>query len=221
MQKIGKSKPILIYFYGMPGAGKTLFSQNLSKDLGMAHISSDRIRSFLFAKQTRSKSENTIVTNLMDMFTEQFLKLGVSVLYDISANRLINRKSLKEFAKKYGAKDLLIWLQIDQETAKFRSQHRDKRRQEDKYNNNLDDSIFNQQIEFMQNPTNEDPVVISGKHHYGNQKNAIIKRLVQDGLVDLSELNKKIAKPELVNLVNRAQVQSGRVNLSRRNILIR
>ena len=214
-------QPILIYLYGMPGSGKSLLAKNLSEDLGIAHINSDKIRSSLFMNKTPQNNQNKIIINLMDMMAEEYMKLGVSVIYDISANRAINRKSLREFAKKFNYKEILIWVQIDEETAKFRSQHRDKRKLEDRYSYNLDDSSFKNEIDRMQSPLNEEPVVVSGKHHYNSQKNPILKRLLQLGVVSPEDLGKKIAKPELVNLVSKAQVNVGRVNLSRRNILIR
>lgn len=214
-------QPILIYLYGMPGSGKSLLSKNLSEELGAAHINSDKIRNTLFMQKTPNNNQNKIIINVMDMMAEEYMKLGVSVIYDISASRIMNRKSLREFARKFNFKDLLIWVQIDEETAKFRSQHRDKRKQDDRYSHNLDDVDFKNEIDRMQNPVSEDPVVVSGKHHYNSQKNPILKRLVQLGLVNPEDFAKKVAKPELVNLVSKAQVNVGRVNLSRRNILIR
>ena len=41
------------------------------------------------------------------------------------------------------------------------------------------------------------------------------------GVLKEEDLSQKIAKPELVNLVSRAQASAGRVDLSRRNVVIR
>jgi len=73
----------------------------------------------------------------------------------------------------------------------------------------------------MQTPINEDSLVISGKHLFSSQKAAIQKRFISMGLITPEDLGHKIGKPELVNLVSKAQISGGRVNLSRRNIIIR
>jgi hypothetical protein len=73
----------------------------------------------------------------------------------------------------------------------------------------------------MQNPLDEAGIVVSGKHIYSTQNIAIQKKLLKMGLIESEDLGKKIAKPELVNLVSKAQVVGGRVNYSRRNIIIR
>jgi hypothetical protein len=70
----------------------------------------------------------------------------------------------------------------------------------------------------MQNPQNEEYIVVSGKHTFDTQLSAFIKRLRELGLVPpVGEINTRVVKPGLVNLVPTA----GRVDLSRRNIVIR
>jgi len=61
--------------------------------------------------------------------------------------------------------------------------------------------------------------VISGKHSFVTQKNAIISRLYQMGLISSDNVQHQVAKPELINLV--PNPHNGRVDLSRRNITIR
>jgi hypothetical protein len=72
----------------------------------------------------------------------------------------------------------------------------------------------------MQNPTNiEDFIVISGKHTYQTQRNAIFKKLYDQGLLTSGSASSKIVKPELVNLI--PNPMAGRVDQTRRNIVIR
>jgi hypothetical protein len=72
----------------------------------------------------------------------------------------------------------------------------------------------------MQNPANtEDYVVVSGKHTFGTQYTAVARRLRELGLIGLGEDTGKAVKPGLVNLV--PDPHSGRVDMSRRNIVIR
>jgi len=144
---------------------------------------------------------------------------GWGVIYDISANRIAERRLLKKIAQDHNAKELLIWLQVDTETAKKRIASRDKRKSEDKYSNTISKEQFNNYMQLMQSPADENCLVLSGKHVYGSQKTLIIRRLNDMGLVENTDI--KIAKPELINLVSRAQVQAGRADLSRRNVIIR
>ena len=73
----------------------------------------------------------------------------------------------------------------------------------------------------MQNPsTTEDYVVISGKHTFNTQRNAVLKRLYELGMLSAESITSNVVKPELVNLVPKNPA-AGRVDMSRRNIVIR
>jgi hypothetical protein len=70
----------------------------------------------------------------------------------------------------------------------------------------------------MQNPEGEDYLVISGKHTFDTQKNAVINRLYQMGLIGSDTIQHTITKPGLINLI--PNPHAGRVDLTRRNISI-
>ena len=220
MHKNKLNSPVIIGYYGMPSSGKTLLSDNLSSLLGMAHVSSERLRFELFEDPRYDKTEQQIITQLMNYMTEQFIKSGVSVVYDISLSRNVDRKHLKDLARKLNAHLMLVWLQIDIDSAWARSKARDKRKPEDKYAAKLTQDQFKQAVKIMQNPTNEEFLVVSGKHLFASHKQAILRRLADKNLLNLDSLQPKIAKPELTNLVSRAQAQAGRVDMSRRDIRI-
>ena len=221
MHKVNLNKPVLIYLYGMPGAGKSYLSRHLADAYNLAHISSDKIRSTLYESPRFDKSENQIVQTLMYMMSEQFLKAGIGVIFDMSASRIMQRRALRDLARKNKVEELLIWLQIDPDTAFHRSSNRDKRKPDDKYNQNIDQQTFDSLVKQMQNPVNETGMVVSGKHLFESHKSAIQKRLISLGLIDPEDIGKKVAKPGMVNLVSKAQITGGRVNMSRRNIIIR
>lgn len=218
-------QPTIIYFLGMPGSGKTYVSRQLSELLGAAHISSDRLRYELFAEPRFDKGEHMVITRLMDYMTEEFLGIGRSVIYDISVSRQQDRRELRELARKYNAKELLVWIQTDVESGWNRAKARDKRKADDKYSLPLDRSVFDQYVRLMQNPQHEQYVVLSGKHVFDTQKAAILRRLTEMSVLDVGSFVNSRAKPELVNLVSRAhaqvQAQQGRVDPTRRNIPLR
>jgi predicted kinase len=218
MAKIILSKPALICLYGYPGSGKTYVSRSLANEIQLAQVSADRIRNELFQNPRYDSQENAIVTHLMDYMSEEFLSAGVSMVYDTNALRVGQRRKLRELARKHKAEYILIWLQVDLDTAFSRTQDRDRRTTDDRYAEPQTKNSFDRQLSGMQNPDGEDYLVISGKHTFSTQKNLIVNRLYQLGLLGSDDVQHKVAKPDLINLV--PNPQAGRVDFSRRNITI-
>lgn len=219
MAKIYPSKPFLLLFYGYPGAGKTYFSRQFCENVQAAHLQSDRIRGELFEKPRYDKQENGIVGQLMDYMTQEFLAAGLSVAYDVNAARLSQRRRLYDMAYRNGAQPVLVWFQMDQDTAFARNIKRDRRRTDDKYAARWDRTTYDNVIAQMQNPTaNEDYVVISGKHLFNMQQSAVISKLRSNGILAGSEASSRVIKPGLINLVPKHQ---RRYDTTRRNISIR
>jgi predicted kinase len=220
MSKVVPTKPLLILLYGYPGAGKSFFARQLTEHLAAAHVHADRIRGELFEQPRYDKEENDVIGQLMDYMTGEFLSAGLSVIYDVNAMRTGQRRMLRDLARKSHAVPVLVWLQIDTDSAYQRTQGRDRRRSDDKFAGPNDRATFERIAGAMQNPQNEDYIVVSGKHTFDTQLSAFIKRLRELGLVPAAtEVNAKVVKPGLVNLI--PNPAAGRVDMSRRNIVIR
>lgn len=220
MSKVVPAKPFLILLYGFPGSGKTYFARQLTEHVQAAHVHGDRIRGELFDNPRYDREENEVIAQLMDYMTGEFLNAGLSVIYDANAMRVSQRRQLRDMARKYRAQPVLIWLQIDPESSYTRTQGRDRRRSDDKYAGPSDRSTFERIAGGMQNPQNEEYVVISGKHTFNTQLSAIMKRLRELGIVpSTNDVNSKVVKPGLVNLI--PGTATGRVDMTRRNIMIR
>lgn len=220
MNKLTLSKPTLLLLYGYPGAGKTFFARQLCESVKAAHVHGDRIRSQLFDKPRYDSQENEVVSHLMQYMTEEFLAVGVSVVYDANAMRRGERRQLRDMARRAKAQPVLIWVQIDVESAFLRGVKRDRRKADDKYAMPLDRSTFDRIIANMQNPDNtEDYIVISGKHTFHTQQSAVIRKLYDGGLISADSASNRMVKPGLVNLI--PNPMAGRVDNSRRNIVIR
>jgi predicted kinase len=220
MTKVAPTKPLLILLYGYPGSGKTYFARQLTDHLQTAHIHGDRIRGELFDHPRYDKEENEVIAQLMDYMTGEFLSAGLSVIYDTNAMRVGQRRLLRDMARKSHAQPLLVWFQIDTESSFARTQNRDRRRSDDKFAIPYDRAIFDRVAGAMQNPQNENYIVISGKHSFPTQLSAIMKRMRELGDVPVSnEVSSKVVKPGLVNLI--PSPAAGRVDMSRRNIMIR
>ncbi len=216
MSKIVLNKPVLVMLYGFPGSGKSYVSRQLAEAVQIAHVSADRVRSELFEHPRFDQQEDAIVAHLMNYMTQEFLNTGVGVIYDANAMRLTQRRALRELAAQHRAHSLMIWLQVDAETAFARTQNRDRRTTDDKFAEPQSQLSFDKQLSFMQNPQREEYIVISGKHNFITQKGAILNRFYQLGLIDSLTVQSQIAAPGLINLV--PNPQAGRVDLSRRNI---
>lgn len=220
MAKIIPAKPFILMLYGFPGAGKTYFARQLAERMQIAHIQSDRIRAELFEEPRYDKQENEVVMQLMDYMTGEFLAAGLSVIYDTNMMRAGQRRQMREIARKYRAHPLIAWFQIDTETAYGRTQKRDRRRMDDRYASKLDRNSFDSIAAHMQNPTTaEDYVVVSGKHNFATQYGAVAGKLRQLGMISMDHAGTHLPKPDLVNLV--PNPAAGRVDMSRRNIVIR
>lgn len=220
MTKIVLTKPTLILLYGFPGAGKTFLARQLCEDINAAHIQGERIRYELFEEPRYDSQENEVINRLMEYMAEEFLKSGISVIYDTTAARHSQRRSLRDMARKVKGDSILVWTQVDIEGAFLRVVKRDKRKIDDRYSSQLDRTTFESLIGQMQNPgPAEDYIVISGKHNYQTQRNAVLKKLYDKGLIDADTIASKVVKPGLVNLV--PNPGGGRVDPSRRNIVVR
>ncbi|HSX47871.1 MAG TPA: ATP-binding protein [Patescibacteria group bacterium] len=219
MAKIQPLKPFILLLYGYPGTGKTYFARQLSDHVNAAHLQGDRIRSELFEKPRYDKQENTVISQILKYLCEEFLSAGVSVIYDINALRLSQRRALYDLAYRNHAASQLIWFQMDADSAFARNQQRDRRRADDKYAAQWDRTSFESVISQMQNPnSSEEYIVVSGKHLFNMQLNTVLTKLRNKGVLSTLDANDKVIKPGMVNLVPPNQ---GRVDLTRRNISIR
>jgi predicted kinase len=220
MAKLSLNQPTLILLYGFPGSGKTFIGRQLCEDISAAHLQGDRIRAELFDDPRYDQQENEVVSHLMEYMTEEFLKSGVSVVYDMNAARANQRRILRDLARSAKAKSVLIWLQVDPESAFARGSKRDHRKADDKYSKALDEGTFRNIAGQMQNPAGtEDYIVISGKHTYKTQRSAIVKKFYDLGLISRDTASAQVVKPGMVNLV--PNPIAGRVDQSRRNVIIR
>lgn len=220
MSKLQLTQPTVFLLYGYPGSGKTYFSRQLCDELHAAHVQGDRIRYELFQEPRYDRQENEIVSHLLDYMAEEFLQAGINVIYDANVMRIAQRRSLREMARRHNAKSVLIWFQLDAESAFSRVVKRDRRKSDDKFAAPMDRTTFDSQISGMQNPDlTEEYIVVSGKRTFHTQRSAILKKLYDLRLLDTQNATANIAKPALVNLI--PNTIGGRVDPTRRNITIR
>jgi len=220
MEKITPQAPVLVMLYGFPGSGKTHFSRQFCNDIQAAHLEEDRLRAELFDSPKFTKEENHIVSKLMNYMATEFLKAGISVIYDANAMRVAQRRALKEMAKEHKAKTMMLWFQVDADTAFIRNSKRDKRKLDDRYAAGYDVEGFKHVASLMQQPQpTEEYVVVSGKHGYETQLSNAIKKLAEMRIVPADIATRKMVKPGLVNLI--ASHQTSKPVDGKQNIVLR
>lgn len=216
--KIIPNKPFIVYLYGYPGAGKTAFARQLAEEMNLAHIQQDKLLSDIYGSNEDPNPKTT--RNVMSYMCKEFLKAGVSVVHDTDLTRAADRKRIREEAKRAKAIPVLVWLQIDPETAYNRGLKRDRRKSDDHYAKSYTTDTFKQAMEKMQNPDNEDYVVISGKHTFQTQRAAVFKRFYDLGILNPAQFSKNTVKPGLVNLIPQSP-STTRDGITKRSVKIR
>ncbi len=217
--KITPIKPFIIMMYGFPGSGKTAFARQMSEELGVVHLQEDKIRADLFGDNISAGAFKGS-RKVLNYMAHDYLKAGISIIYDAGIIRASERRKVRELAHSTKSTSILVWLQADPETTFDRTQKRDHRKADDKYSFQYDEDTYRNILAHMQNPENEDYIVVSGKHTFSSQRSAVIKKLFDLHLITISELASNTVKPGLINLVPKSPIQM-RGDIMHRNISIR
>lgn len=172
-------QPTVFLMVGVPGAGKSHFARQFSEKYSVPCISADRLRMEMFNEPQYTPAEQAIVNRVADYFVEEMLRTKRSFLVDsLMGNVRSQRVSLAQRASEAGYRLLVVWVQLDQTTARSRSLKRNTDKTEDKYNPPMPETAFTGLFKQLTPPhSSEDYVVISGKHTFSAQKAAIVRKL--------------------------------------------
>ena len=118
---------------GVPGSGKTFFSQQLAARLHGVRLNSDAMRLSIFGSLEamdklynsgdRSKL-NAYTFGAMDHVTDQLLASGISVVYDAIHTKRADRLKQEAAAKKHGALPILLRVTVPRDVAVRRTVER-------------------------------------------------------------------------------------------------
>ncbi|HET7673127.1 MAG TPA: AAA family ATPase [Candidatus Saccharimonadales bacterium] len=219
--KVQAKKKFVLILYGFPGSGKSTFAREFASELqNTIHINFDKIRQELGKELQRKNADSAnIYEPLVEYMTNEFLEAGFNIVLDIPVLTKSSRRKVMNLAKKANAKLVMVWLQIDSDSAFNRLKKRDKRKISERYAKDYTRSEFESVINASQNPNDEDYVVISGKHTFHTQKLAVFKKLKDMKVLTAEQTINKRIKPELVNLI--PQSLRNREDIKRRDISIR
>jgi predicted kinase len=159
MKSLQLDKPHAIVMVGIPGSGKSFFADKFSamfnapciEQLALEHLAAD----------------SNAAKELANLFLDELVKTGRSIILETDTSTRQARTELNAKLKKAGYTPLLVWVQIDTETAANRST---------KMGMSADEHAKRVK-KFAPPLPNEQALVISGKHTYATQARVVLKKL--------------------------------------------
>jgi hypothetical protein len=103
-----EAKPTIIVVSGLPGTGKTYFSQRLAERLHYVILESDDLRKQLFSRPTYAPSESTYVFRIIHLLIQDLLKKGISLILDATNLTEKYRERLYNIAERADARLVLV-----------------------------------------------------------------------------------------------------------------
>lgn len=187
MKSLSLATPHMIIMVGLPGSGKSFFAEKFAETFHTPFVCEQKIEQL-------SKEH---VAQLVDMQVTELLKTKQTIILEGSASTRTERVALAKRARSAGYETLIVWVQVDMETARERS-----------IGNKLaamSSDRFETIAKRFTPPNNlEKPLVISGKHTYASQAKVVLKKLSSP-------------RAEIANQTT----ASARMQPARRNITIR
>ena len=163
MTSLHLSRPHAIMMVGLPGSGKSFFAAKFAETFNAPYI--DALTLTSYAKDVKSAMK--IVTN----FAGQIARTGQTFIYEGDTDSRAMRTEFAQFARRNGYQPLIVWVQLDEKTARDRTLKSGK----------IDDSTFNSIIKNFSPPhASERAVVISGKHTYASQAKVVLAKLSKE-----------------------------------------
>lgn len=160
MKSLSLTKPHAIIMVGIPGSGKTFFARKFSETFNAPRIAIEDIA----PHAADHKAADMIAHTVLD----EMVKTGLSLVVELDSATRASRHELSQKLREVGYVPLLVWVQIDQPTAKQRYERTTSK----------DKSDFDGQVRRFSPPhKQESPTVISGKHTYATQAKVVLKRL--------------------------------------------
>lgn len=220
MKSLSLAKPLILVIVGVPGAGKSFFSRQFSDTFSAPLVSYDYLRHALFPDTViPARDQQRALQQIADNEMSELVKTKKTFIVDGFGNGRAQRVELKKLAKEHEYDTLLVWVQTDVATAKYRSIKRSSRKHDDQYNNSLSPEQYEQLTKKFSSPlSTEQHVVISGKHTYATQARIVLKKLV-------AARESSPLQPSITGHQGRtpatSQTTPDNTPLSRRNVVIR
>ena len=166
MKSLTLNQPHIILMVGVPGSGKTFFAEKFAETFNAPYVSENVVAPLA--------ANATTAAMLMHHQVSELLKTKKSIIIEGGTDSRTDRDKLTRQAKLAGYSTLLVWVQTDPATAKYRSTKDSKNKQ----NRTLSPEEYDRIVKRFTAPhVNEKPIVISGKHTYATQARVVLKKL--------------------------------------------
>lgn len=116
--------PVLVIISGLPGTGKTYFSQRLTERIPLAILESDALRRVLFSSPTYSAGESAHLFQVIHSLISRLLRKGISLILDATNLSEKHRKTLYSIADSAGARLVLVSIDAPAEVVRRRMELR-------------------------------------------------------------------------------------------------
>lgn len=167
MKSLSLSQPHIIAVIGVPGSGKTFFADKFSDTFHAPYVSYDTILGLSGSSLVAGK-------RLYHYQIDELLKTRQSIIIEGMTDTRPERNELHKKAQAAGYQVLLVWVQIDPETAHRRA----TKRSNDPNVRVYTDDEYDRTVKRFSTPIPaETSIVVSGKHTYASQAKVILKKL--------------------------------------------
>ena len=163
MKPLQLNRPHAIMMVGLPGSGKSFFAKQFVDTFNAPYI--DALTLTSYSKDVPSAMK--IITN----FASQIARTKQTFVYEGDTDSRNLRTEFMQFARRNGYQPLIVWVQVDERTARERTLKAGK----------MDEGTFDSVVQGFSAPhPTEKPVVISGKHTYASQAKVVLASLSKD-----------------------------------------
>lgn len=194
MKSLSTNRPMVLLMVGIPGAGKSHFARQFADIFHAPIVSYDKINYLLFAEPSFTKEEEVLVASLMNTQIKELFKTNKTFIIDGALNTKSARSEIAKLARKYDYGMLVVWVQTDLDSSKYRSTTRSNKRPGDAYNVKMTDEQFMSFAKRINPPQRtEEFIVISGKHTFASQAKAVLKKIVSPREIPVVSVNREFA----------------------------
>ena len=118
------SKPALIIISGLPGTGKSYFSQKLAERLPFLLLETDALRAMLFPSPRYTAGESYRLFRACHLLIEELLREGIRVIFDATNLMERHRERLYHIADQLGVKLVIVQVEAPPELVRQRLEER-------------------------------------------------------------------------------------------------
>ncbi|MBP7837560.1 ATP-binding protein [Candidatus Saccharibacteria bacterium] len=170
---MNSKQPLIIKLLGVPGSGKTYFSQHLAPKINAVHLNSDAMRLAIF-KSTEETTRiynsddrstlNSYVHGALEYVAEQVLSNRTSVIYDANNNSRVERGSIDTIALRHNALSVTVWIQTPHDVALKRGHERPETDDQRQLSKEVMTRAIEDQLNRIEAPTDdENAIILSGE----------------------------------------------------------